>query len=444
MRFKKIIIFIFIIFILSSSYGENYLKNQKDYTKSISEILFINVGLSSINNHVGKREWAEITFDSVMSNFESGFTWDNDGFPCNMIDHPYHGAQYYSVSRSSGLNIYESALLTAAGSLQWEYFMETNSPSLNDFMVTSTGGVIMGEYLHRLSLYFMTKESKGMNEYLYNFISFVASPFSFINNKLLNKRSYKINGNRDDNNWEFYIDTGFTMVNSSLDVYRLYNLSFNSHYNDISKKNKRSFDIINSKLTLLKHDDKIYKRIDINSSILANDNSNISLWTSYKYNELIKNYKWSGIGIGPGIDYEQEILKFDSNVYFIIGAASARYALVYGDEYYTNKNETYQFGSEIINGAYYLGSGIMSDSNLVLSYKNFQVSFGINQFWVNSFHATDANEHRFFYPVVLKYERDDYYFRLKKQFVRFLSFYDAYKPMNENFNSISLIMGVRL
>jgi len=71
-------------------------------------------------------------------------------FQTNQIGHPYHGSTYYAAGKSAGLSFYESTLLTALGSATWEIFCERYEPALNDLIVTTVGGVSLGEITHRL------------------------------------------------------------------------------------------------------------------------------------------------------------------------------------------------------------------------------------------------------------------------------------------------------
>ena len=92
---------------------------------------------------------AHITPASWWDNMENGWVWDLDDFTVNQIGHPYQGNNYYNAARSNGLSFYESAAVTAFGSATWEYFGETNKPSLNDFINTTLGGIALGEMFHR-------------------------------------------------------------------------------------------------------------------------------------------------------------------------------------------------------------------------------------------------------------------------------------------------------
>ncbi len=92
---------------------------------------------------------AEITPKTWWANMENGWVWDLDDFLVNQIGHPYQGSNYFTAGRSNGLSFYESAAVTAFGSGTWEYFGETNFPSLNDFINTTLGGIALGEMFHR-------------------------------------------------------------------------------------------------------------------------------------------------------------------------------------------------------------------------------------------------------------------------------------------------------
>ena len=92
---------------------------------------------------------AHITPATWWDNMENGWVWDLDDFAVNQIGHPYQGNNYFNAGRSNGLSFYESAALTAFGSATWEYYGETNLPSLNDFINTTVGGIALGEMFHR-------------------------------------------------------------------------------------------------------------------------------------------------------------------------------------------------------------------------------------------------------------------------------------------------------
>jgi Domain of unknown function (DUF3943) len=92
---------------------------------------------------------ARITPKTWWDNMENGWVWDLDDFTVNQIGHPYQGSNYFNSGRANGLSFYESAAVAAFGSSTWEYFGETNKPSLNDFINTTLGGIALGEMFHR-------------------------------------------------------------------------------------------------------------------------------------------------------------------------------------------------------------------------------------------------------------------------------------------------------
>ena len=132
--------------------SESYGKDGKPYVAAaIGEMLFSNAALVLFNRFVLKKDYAMISFDSMYKNLTNKWVWDQDEFSVNHIGHPYQGSFYYTAARSNGLNPWWSFLNTVAGSITWELFCETETPSMNDLIVTTMGGFSLGEMLHRLS-----------------------------------------------------------------------------------------------------------------------------------------------------------------------------------------------------------------------------------------------------------------------------------------------------
>jgi hypothetical protein len=90
-----------------------------------------------------------VTPVSWWRNLEQGWEWDLDDFMVNQLGHPYQGSNYFNAGRANGLGFWTSAAVAAVGSGTWEYFGETNRPSLNDLINTTLGGVALGEMFHR-------------------------------------------------------------------------------------------------------------------------------------------------------------------------------------------------------------------------------------------------------------------------------------------------------
>jgi hypothetical protein len=109
--------------------------------------------------------WANVTTNSVdwelrwdreswrrkLTSFET-VRFDDNKFDTNGALHPAGGAMYYLAARSNGYEASGSFLIATAGSTVWEYVAEyREKPSLNDLVLTSGAGWVIGESLFRLA-----------------------------------------------------------------------------------------------------------------------------------------------------------------------------------------------------------------------------------------------------------------------------------------------------
>jgi len=130
--------------------------------RPLGEMLIFNTGLWAYNRYYKGYSWARINPSSMISNIGSDWEWDADQFHINQFGHPYQGAMYYSSARYHGHDVYVSTAYTMVGSLQWEYFMETEKPSYNDVVTTTLGGAMLGEITYRLSNAMLDPHSSGI------------------------------------------------------------------------------------------------------------------------------------------------------------------------------------------------------------------------------------------------------------------------------------------
>ncbi len=121
-----------------------------DYARAGANLAFVNWTFWQIAWSRDK-DWAPITRSTLKDNLRHGFEWDQDILQTNFFGHPYHGSLQFNSARGAGLSFWESAAYTLAGSMTWELFAEREKPSLNDLAVTTLGGVMLGEIMHRLS-----------------------------------------------------------------------------------------------------------------------------------------------------------------------------------------------------------------------------------------------------------------------------------------------------
>ncbi len=92
-----------------------------------------------------------VTAQSIRRNLRGPWVVDDDLFQINQLLHPYQGAMYHDIARSSGLNYWQAWAYTFAGSALWEIACEATPPSRNDQMTTSIAGTFLGEPLFRVS-----------------------------------------------------------------------------------------------------------------------------------------------------------------------------------------------------------------------------------------------------------------------------------------------------
>lgn len=131
----------------------------------ILESVGLNLALGAFNAYIMKSEFALISFESIEHNFERGWSTDADEILTNMWAHPFHGSIYYNLARSSGYNYWTSLGVAAFGSWQWEFFMEIEPPALNDWVMTSYGGSMLGETFYRLSNLILDESATGWERF---------------------------------------------------------------------------------------------------------------------------------------------------------------------------------------------------------------------------------------------------------------------------------------
>lgn len=162
-------LFVFVCFLLACAGLSAQQKPKADPKyKSREQDLIIDIPLTlteitaiNIFGNICWRLWgpdseaAYFTLDSISHNLNPGaWSWEaglgGDTFLVNQLFHPFAGGFYFASARSNNFNFYLSMLSPFLGSLQWETFAETDMPAKNDLITTTSGGIVLGEILHRL------------------------------------------------------------------------------------------------------------------------------------------------------------------------------------------------------------------------------------------------------------------------------------------------------
>jgi hypothetical protein len=164
----------------------------------------LNVVVNRIDAWGRDRSWAKVGTQSWAQNFRLGWEWDEDEFPTNVGAHPYHGALYFNTGRANGLDYFESIPVTFLGSLTWEYFGETERPSLNDFLMTTFGGVTLGEMFHRVASSMRDNGDRGISRAVREIAALPFDPIGGLN-RLVRGQWTAIGANPVEHDPESYV-----------------------------------------------------------------------------------------------------------------------------------------------------------------------------------------------------------------------------------------------
>jgi hypothetical protein len=109
------------------------------------------------------------------------------------------------------MNFWQSTTYTVAGSLMWEFFLENEYPSINDFITTPVGGMALGEIIFRLSGLLIDNRATGWNRFGREVLSALISPMNGLN-RIFSGEAWKVrhkeNGFSDGIPVKFYIEIG--------------------------------------------------------------------------------------------------------------------------------------------------------------------------------------------------------------------------------------------
>jgi hypothetical protein len=152
---------------------------------AVAQVAAVNLFVNRFDAWVLRADWAiGAGTASWWRNIRFGWEWDEDQFGTNNFSHPYHGSLYFNSGRSNGLDFWESAPLAFLGSFTWEYFGESYRPSLNDFYMTSFGGIALGEMFHRMAASIRDNEARGAGRRWRELASLPLDPIGSLNRLL--------------------------------------------------------------------------------------------------------------------------------------------------------------------------------------------------------------------------------------------------------------------
>ena len=151
---------------------------------AVAEIVGVNIFVWAIGQYALDAEaggHSYINLDTMQSNLKNWFYWDPNNFNTNFIAHPYHGNLYFNAARTNGMDFWSSAFGSLAGSFMWEFFMERHQPSINDWVMTTTGGMFLGEVLFRYSSLIWDDSATGFNRVWREIVGTLVNPLGGLN-----------------------------------------------------------------------------------------------------------------------------------------------------------------------------------------------------------------------------------------------------------------------
>jgi hypothetical protein len=149
---------------------------KKHFWVAAAEVLALEIIPNYFNHFVSDDTTAVLSWDSFSHNVRNGFEWDPNSLATNMFAHPFHGNVYFNTGRSNGYNFWESQAFAFAGSFIWEMFGENNRGAINDWAMTSLGGITIGEALHRAAIMVRDNEARGVSRAFSEFGGFLIDP----------------------------------------------------------------------------------------------------------------------------------------------------------------------------------------------------------------------------------------------------------------------------
>ena len=159
------------------------------FAVAAAEVIALQLIPNYFNWHVSDDTTAVLSWTSFRRNVQRGFEWDPNNLTTNMFAHPYHGNVYYNAGRSNGYNFWQSSAFAFAGSFIWEMFGENNRGAINDWSMTSLGGIAIGEALHRAAIMVRDNEATGAGRAFSEMGGFLIDPVGGFNRALRGEMS---------------------------------------------------------------------------------------------------------------------------------------------------------------------------------------------------------------------------------------------------------------
>jgi len=394
---KNLFIFIFSLLVFTLQGQTNFYVDSTLAVKPTDSILTIpkkpliaiglitgtNLGIWAFDRFIVQVDYARINLNTIKRNLNTGFVWDNDRFSTNLLAHPYNGILYFNAARSNGMSFWQSIPFAAIGSLEWELFLETEPPSINDFASTTIGGSCLGEICFRISDLFIDDRTLGFERFKREALLTIISPIRGLN-RILNGDAYKhrkFKGNTIPSHpFTFYSTLGYRFMtdnsrtNNNFSTMICYDLGL--HYgNPYNLENEKPYDFFSIQMSgNLGSRQPIISRASMLGMLFSKDitlrkpnyqltfgifqHFNYYLGNADQYKVSLNPYKISEVAsVGPGLLFKSKLTK---NNLFLSSAHLG--AIIMGGsqtDYYKFYERDYNMGSGFsarLNFEFQLGS----------------------------------------------------------------------------------------
>lgn len=169
--------------------------SKRNFRRAVSELILSNLIPWSYDKYIKQKNSADITFQSIRHNLNPGnWGWDEGNFSVNQLAHPFHGSTYFNAYRANGYRFWQSVPAPFLGSYIWETAAESLHYSVNDFVNTSYGGVVIGEMTHKLANRILNKRSSGIKKQVNEIFALVINPVNGLNRLLDGKWGKPLSG----------------------------------------------------------------------------------------------------------------------------------------------------------------------------------------------------------------------------------------------------------
>ena len=154
---------------------------KKPWLAALEIIVPVNIGIWAVDRYAYNRGYAHISWESWKRNLSRGWIWDPDPLSASFFGHVYHGSLFFNTARSLGLSFWESVPYAAGGYLMWGYFFENDPVSINDTIITTLGGIHLGEIEFRLSSLILDDKATGAARVWREIFAFIVDPIRGFN-----------------------------------------------------------------------------------------------------------------------------------------------------------------------------------------------------------------------------------------------------------------------